>query len=74
MEQSQQQQGLEDAKAGVEQAKMGLDCTPGALDILQKLSDRSAAKILGSGAISKLMDFSDAMTLECKKAANVNFE
>lgn len=73
MEQSRQLQGLQEAKAEVEQAKAGLVCTPDALDILQKLSDRSAAKILGSGAISKLMDFSDAMTLECKKAANVNF-
>jgi hypothetical protein len=44
------------------------------LNNLQKLSDRSAATILSSGVISKLMDFADAMTLECKKATNVNFE
>ena len=74
MEQGRQTEGLRGANAQVESAKAGLDCTPDALGILQKLSDRSAAKILSSAAISKLMDFADAMTLECKKAADINLE
>ncbi len=74
MAQSRQLEGLQDARAQVERAQAGLDCTPDALSNLQKLSDRSAAAILNSGVISKLMDFADAMTLECKNAANVNFE
>jgi TPR repeat protein len=69
MEQSRKLEGLQSAKAQVEHAQAGLDCTPEARNNLQRKSNRSAAEILNSGAITTLMDFADAMNLECKKAA-----
>jgi len=69
MEKSRQVEGIQAAKIQVGNAQAGLRCTPEALSKLQQKSNRAATTILGSGAISRLMDFSDAMTLECKKAA-----
>jgi hypothetical protein len=71
MEQSRQLDGLQDAKTQVESVQAGLNCTPAALSNLQQKSARLAAKILNSGVISKLMDFADAMTLECKKGGQL---
>ena len=74
LERSQEMGALSAAKKELERAQEGLDCSPGALTKLQEMSNRSALRILDSGAITKLMDFTDAINLECKKAAAVNLE
>lgn len=74
LERSQESSALQAAKKELERAQEGLDCSPGALIKLREMSNRSALKILDSGAITKLMDFTDAINLECKKAAAVNLE
>lgn len=45
------------------------DCAPDSLIQLQQMADVSSRKIVNSGLISRLMDFPDAMRLECSKAA-----
>jgi hypothetical protein len=69
MDQTRQLEGLQGSKNQLENAQAGLHCTPEVLSKLRQKATRVATTILKSGAISKLMDFSDAMTLECKKAA-----
>ncbi|MGC1776702.1 MAG: hypothetical protein WBB34_02065 [Xanthobacteraceae bacterium] len=49
------------------------DCASGSLDRLQQMADVSSTKIINSGVISPLMDFSDAIRLECSKAADPVF-
>jgi hypothetical protein len=66
--------GLSDAKVAAEHEHGNLaDCAADSLTKLQQMGDVSARKILNSGSITSLMDFSDAMKLECNKAANVIF-
>ncbi len=55
------------SKANDERSK--LTCSPDSLYRLDQSANLSASRILSSGAITGLMDFSDAMNLECKKAA-----
>jgi hypothetical protein len=67
--------GLSDAKAAAKREYDGLaDCTPSSLSQLQQMATVGATKILNSGAISKLMDFHDAIRLECNKAADLIFK
>jgi uncharacterized protein len=66
--------GLSDAKVAAKREYDGLaDCTPSSLSQLQQMATVGATKILNSGAISKLMDFHDAIRLECNKAADLIF-
>jgi hypothetical protein len=74
LERSPEIWALQAAKKELERAQESLDCSPGALIKLREMSNRSALRILDSGAITKLMDFTDAISLECKKAAAVNLE
>lgn len=69
MEQTRYLEGLQAAKRQAEGLKAGLDCTPEAFSKLQERFRRSATTIVRSGAITELMDFADAMTRECKRAA-----
>jgi uncharacterized protein len=75
MEIKHPQEGLADARAAAERERQGLaDCAPESLIKLQQIAKVSSTKILNSNAIAPLMDFSDAMKLECNKAANGIFK
>lgn len=66
--------GLDAARLELDQSAKNLACGRAALDNLQEKSGRLATKILSSGAISPLMDFSSAIAVECRKAADSNLE
>jgi uncharacterized membrane protein YgcG len=66
--------GLTEARATAKREYKSLsDCAPTSLSRLQQMATVGATKILSSGAISRLMDFSDAIRLECNKAADTSF-
>jgi len=74
METSRHLDGLSEAKMAAERERNSLaDCAPNSVIRLRQMAELSAAKILNSGSITQLMDFSDAMKLECNKAAGLIF-
>lgn len=67
--------GLSDAKAAAHHERDGLvDCASDSLMRLQQMAEVTSAKILNSGSITELMDFSDALKLECNRAAGEVFK
>ena len=75
MERARYSDGVLDARLAAKREYEGLaDCTPSSLSQLQQMATMGATKILNSGAISKLMDFHDAIRLECNKAADLVFK
>lgn len=73
MDMSGHSDGLSDARAAVARERDSLDCASDSLLKLRQMAELSAARVINSGSISRLMDFSDAMKLECNKAANLIF-
>jgi hypothetical protein len=71
MELHRQSDALSDARAKLEGAGKVLECEPASMTKVNEMARLSAAKILASRAISELMDFGDAINLECKKAATI---
>jgi uncharacterized protein len=75
MDRSGHVDGLSEAKATAKREHDGLSaCASESLARLQQMATIGATKILNSGAISRLMDFSDAIKLECNKAADPIFK
>ena len=60
---------LSEASAKMQRDHDKLQCSPKALNEIQRMAELSAQKIIKSRVISTLMDFTDAINLECKKAA-----
>ena len=70
MEITNHSDGLSDMEVTARREHDGLsDCAPNSLIQLQQMADVSSSRIVNSGVISRLMDFPDAMKLECSKAA-----
>ena len=65
-----QSDGLEAARARQGEAGKALQCTPQSMTKVNEMSTQAALQIVNSGAISALMDFTDGMRVECRKAAS----
>jgi|GEM_PF-6834108 len=59
---------LANAEKNMEISRVQLQCSPDYIDKLSQSAKVSADRITASNAISNLMDFSDAINLECTKA------
>jgi hypothetical protein len=62
-------EGIDALRSKRDTAQQALQCTPQAFAKIDNIASQSAWRILSSGDISPLMDFTDAMSIECKKAA-----
>jgi hypothetical protein len=61
---------LETVRARQGEAGKALQCTPQSMTKVNDMSMQAALRIVNSGAISALMDFTDGMRVECRKAAS----
>jgi len=61
--------GIEAARTRQAEASKALQCTPQSMTKVSDMAQQAALRIVNSGAISALMDFTDGMQVECRKAA-----
>ena len=71
MEITKQGTGLASAKTKMDDERRQIDCSPDSLDRVHAAANSAAERIVSSGTISSLMEFGDAITLECNKAAAI---
>jgi len=69
LEASRQSDGLDDARARQVDAAKSLQCVAQSMTRVTDVAYQAALRIVGSAAISPLMDFADGLRVECKKAA-----
>jgi hypothetical protein len=65
-----QTEGLEAARTRQADAGKALSCTPQSITHVNDMAMQTAMRIVTSGTISALMDFSDGMLVDCRKAAS----
>jgi uncharacterized protein len=65
---------LQDAESKMNSERKQIDCSPDSLDRVHAAANSAAERIISSGMISSLMDFGDAITIECNKAATTSLK